>query len=1122
MASILTGFGFTKEQGLAAVQDSRAISVTAGAGSGKTGTLVGRYLHLLEEGAPLRSLIAITFTDKAAREMRTRIRQVIEKWLASPPENAEAAQNELWENAFSSLEAAHIGTIHSLCAEILHMHPAEAGIDPNFEVLEEGLAAALQARALDLALTWAAGDPQASALFSLLKENQLRKALALLLNRKLDFSSIPQHPAPLEAWSRTLAGWIHDHFGASGWSEPLETLAALQAINPDDTLEQARQEVLSWWGAACQEAAVSDWQALFTSLNRLRAATALKGSQGNWDGASLEAARQAMRDLREYYDAEFAPLAGKGKEPSTRWTLDERVAGYLPLISRLLARAKQEYQRLKDERRALDFDDLEGRTAELLSQRPDVCQYWQDGLRALLVDEFQDTNERQRQIVYALTGFEASPDEKASGPAADLFVVGDAKQSIYKFRGADVTVFRRVQNDITAAGGLPVDLNLTFRAHDSLVESLNALLAPILGESQDSQRSFQVPFSALKASRQDPNRVEIGHPFVEFHLGLGENADSGRTTAAASLANRLKQLHALEKFAWGDMALLFRASTAFGVYEEALEQANIPFVTVAGRGFYDRPEIRDLLNALTAIADPADDLALAGLLRSPAIGLSDAQIYCLRFPGSSAAPWPLWNSLISPHANGDLAQARAAEMIAELHALSGRAPAAEVLKRFLDLSGYRAILGALPEGRRLLRNVDKLLIDAHRSRLVGLGEFLEYVQTLRDTGLREGEAPVEAGGAVQLMSVHKAKGLEFPLVVIADAAYEHRGGAQSILLDPDLGLLLDARDLDGASPVIWRLASLAETEKDEAEDRRLLYVAATRAREKLLISGHTKILSSGQLSLRGWLKRLGQVIGLDSLQPQNEVTGPQILELASPFDAGGLVCNLYPPTDGPPAPAMQPGERPAQPDQTLSPPDLLAPLQPSEPAAQDGKVRQRESDPPQRVWRIIPRTQHPSGPAWVVGKLVHEALHRWRFPDPAVGQTSFDEFLRPFALETGLTDPAEIRATLGETRRLLERFRLHPLYAKIEAAERHHEVPYVLPDDVGIIDLIYCTPEGWMIADFKTDALRSEAEARKAIHEKGYDQQLNRYAEAVASQLGQRPHTQLVFLRVANQVCVFD
>lgn len=1118
--SILSQFTFKGRQDQAVLADARAIAVTAGAGSGKTRVLTGRYLRLLEEGHLLRSLIAITFTQKAAREMRTRIRLELERWLTAQP----PADGRNWEETLATLDSARIGTIHSLCAEILRSHPAEAGIDPAFSVLEEGPAAALAAAGVDTALAWAAGDPQVAALFAQFKESELRRLLGELLGRRLDLvtwlaaagqageSGPDESAALLQSWSLALAGWLEGCFRSPVWCEALADLAQVQARGAGDKLEDARRAVLARWEEVQNLVARMDWQAACPALVALRKATSTGGVKGNWDTADLERARQAMRALNGYYDEQLKPLVEKGS-----WALDEQAAVLLPALRRLVVRALVEYAARKDEQEALDFDDLEGRLARLLVENREVRARWQAETCAVLVDEFQDTNDRQRQIVYALAGF-APPGSGSDLGAGErspgsLFIVGDAKQSIYKFRGADVTVFRQVQADIARAGGLAVDLDLTFRAHKPLLDQLSPLLGAILGEREDPSRPYEVPFAPLQANRLGPKQAK--DPYIEFHLGLGEDAEAGREIAAEALAGRLHDLRG-EGFEWGDMALLFRASTAFGVYEDALERHGIPFVTVAGRGFYNRPEIRDLLNALAAIADPSDDLALAGLLRSPAIGLSDLELYELRSgpagegPGAAASPRPCWPALQAATAPNPR---RAAEILAGLHALAGRAPVAEVLKRFLDLTGLPAILRSAPGGERMLRNVEKLLADAHRSRLVGIGEFLAYVQTLREAGLREGEAPVEAGGAVQLMTVHKSKGLEFPLVVIADAAYEPRPPGGGALFDPALGLLPGLKDAAEARPLIWNLAHLDELARERAEDLRLLYVAATRAKEKLLVSGHCRLLKGGKPGLRGWLGRLGKALGMDEIildeshGPRWELGDavPWVVYAAAPAGVSAPRAPLAAPAPAPPAAGVG---------------DLIAPLPAlllEDAAYIDERTRARESDPPDRVWRVVPAAKRPIGPAWVVGKLVHEALRRWQFPGEG-----FDRFIRPYALEAGLTDAEEIEHTIDAARRLLQRFRGHPLCAEIEAAEHYHELPYILPTGRGVIDLLYCTGSEWVIVDFKTDELRSEAEVQEVTLREGYDRQVQRYMDAAAGWLGCRPRGRLVFLQVGGKISCLD
>ena len=1117
MSSILDQFDLKGAQQRATSDDSPAIVVTAGAGSGKTRALVARYLRLLEAGYPLRSLIAITFTRKAAREMRARVRTEIERWVNPPlPLGGEGAgvRGESWQTLAAELDSARISTIHSLCAEILRAHPAEAGVDPHFSVLEEGLAATLRAQAIETALDWAAGDPQAAALFEIFTEMEVSRVLGTLLNFRLDIPPSTGRTDSLQGWSLAAEAWFYTHLSDSAW-KTLEVLDNLQANQPDDKLELARRSVLALWGDSQQAIQNKDWDAALGTLARLRKAISTGGQKGSWDADDLTTAREAMRELREYYDAKLKPLIGSDP-PKVRWALDEQAASALPALDSLIEQVLREYQTLKDEQQALDTDDLEGRAAQLLTENERVRARWQHGTRAvLLVDEFQDTNERQRQIVYALAGFTSArlPKSAQTSEVSSLFVVGDAKQSIYKFRGADVTVFRQVQTDIAAAGGVPLDFDLTFRAHKPLLDGINALLAPILGEGNDPARPYEIPFAPLRAYRQMPKSEAVAAPYIEFILGLGEDAALGRAAAAGSLTVRLQELHEQEDFAWGDMALLFRASTAFDVYEDALEAAGIPFVTVAGRGFYDRPEIRDLLNALAAIADPTDDLAMAGLLRSPAIGLSDADLYNLRFTNESDNPCPLWEAMQTCDVSEDRTglKARALDIISDLRDLVGRSPAAEVLKRYLDLTGYRAILGQAPGGSRTQRNVDKLLADAHRSRMVSLEDFLLYVQTLRNVDTREGEAPVEAAGAVQLMTVHKAKGLEFPLVVIADAAYSPPSWSAPVLLDEELGLLPGLRAEDGARPLTWKLSTLAEAERDEAEDKRLLYVAATRAQEKLLINGHVQRLKKGNLSLRGWLGRFGEIIGLGDVILNEDVTAPIALDVQF---SEPLACTLHPPMTLPrlPAPRLPTREKSSEAGDL---PKLAAPLRVPEECLLDEKILARESDPPQRVWRVVPRAKRPSGPAWVVGKLVHEAIHYWRFPDD-----EFETFITPFALEAGLTDVAEIQATIRAVEQLLKRFWSHPLWAEMNAAERYHEVSYVTPDDRGIIDLLYRSGDSWVIADFKTDELRSEVEVEAAIQREGYDQQIQRYAEAAAAQLGAQPKLLLVFLQVESGLWV--
>jgi len=1133
MSSILSQYTLTEDQNHAVTRRGCDIAVTAGAGSGKTRTLVGRYLSLLEEGLSPRQVAAITFTEKAAREMRTRIREMIQEWLQA---DLDEDGRHFWQSVYAEMDAAPIGTIHALCARLLRTHPVEAALDPAFDVLDESTAAALQAQAVETAMVWAANDPAAAALFFLLSEEGLRRTLAQLLQNRLDtaaaFAVVTQEP--LTHWRlaalAALGGFLDDVGVATAVADlrALQTDGLLERLS-GDKLAQTIADFLAAWEQIERARPANDLAALLTHLPAARRAMKPNlGRKSDW--GDIDAPRQALTLLRRQYDASLSRLLAKPLD----WTLDESAAEALPHLRAGFARALDAYEAAKAQRRALDFDDLEARAADLLENHAGVCAFWQEQIQAVLVDEFQDTNDRQRRIVYALTGFDQAT-RRLRNHATNLFVVGDAKQSIYRFRKADVTVFRRVQQNVADSGGEVINLDLTFRAHEPLVAQLNGLLGPIMDEVVDGKRPFAVPFAPLRAYFAAP-RKPVQEPFVEFCLGVGENSSEGRTAAAQALARRLGQIHDAEQIGWGEMGLLCRASTSFPFYEDALEAAGIPFVTVAGRGFYDRPEVRDLLNALRAIANPRDDRALAGLLRSPALALTDAAIYLLR-RGRAERERSLWGALrddLALLAAADAGRARrAAEIVARLNNLVGRVSVARLLKQFLDLTHYAAILqacsagvgasGGRTHGERARRNVEKLLADAHASRLVSVGEFLAYVQTLRDVAAREGEAPVEAGEAVQLMTVHKAKGLEFPLVIIADAGRRGGGRPGALLLDEQLGPAIKLSNEEDGRSLIYQLAAQRDQEQDDAEARRLLYVAATRAKQKLLISGQVDLSRAkrqpGKLLPKGWLGQLGAVVGLERQRVAVPLLEPCELTLAE-LDGRAVGCTVSPLRPLAPPEIAAAGAPLATEAEAVWPLPLLRPATAAPAVEEDERVTAREVDPPPRVWRVVPTAERPRGPAWVVGALFHEALRRWHFP----GDAGFDDLMRRHAQEMGLTDEAEIGATIGRVSRLLQRFQEDALFQQIASARRrYHETPYVIEREgrvrSRVIDLLFERDGRWTVVDFKTNRLRDENALRSDKIE-GYREQVRVYVTAVNEMLGVAAAGQLCFLDVGGRVWI--
>ena len=536
-----------------------------------------------------------------------------------------------------------------------------------------------------------------------------------------------------------------------------------------------------------------------------------------------------------------------------------------------------------------------------------------------------------------------------------------------------------------------------------------------------------------------------------------------------------------------------------------MEEAGIPFVTVAGSGFYDRPEVRDVLNMLRALADPWDDQAMVGLLRSPAFGVSDVGVYQLRCPQGKQRPiQDALHSDLSALSMMDQEHVRRAQaLLDELVPLVDRLPVAELLKRLLDRSDYRATLATLAnagDSSRLWRNVDKLIGDAQDSGLVGVRGFLEYISTMRDVGAREGEAASEAEGSVRLMTIHKAKGLEFPIVVLADAARRPNPGrevafrlGETWTVSPD--------KLEGTS-MAFRLARAQDALQNEAEEKRLLYVALTRAQEKLIINGHLRI-KEGQAYTDGWLDALLAAGGILLNVIVGETGKWQEFPLTKEAGWALWVAPVENETR-----KTKPKPNPTWPETQAEYLFTALPQKPAYPAVK--KEHPRIS--------LEPRTP----PARVIGDMVHKALQRWRFPEDPL----LEQLLLTQAQMGGLLDERLLRQAIHEAEVLLQRFRQHPLYTEMNTAlERQHEVPFLGASsqgnvEWGFMDCLYRTQEGWTLVDFKTDELRNRLALAAA--QEMYTPQIMRYRQAVEQWLGIAPKTLLCFLNAEKTIEVID
>ena len=1079
---VVSSFGLTSDQQTAALERGRDVVVTAGAGSGKTRTLVARYASLLADGYSPRSVVAITFTEKAAREMRSRVRQSLNDLVRQSDSDTERNR---WVALNAEMDSARIGTIHSLCSEILRAHPAEAGIDPKFDVIDEGLAAALRAQLVEDAMAFLVGQPEFAPLFSILGINPLAELLAFLLGHRLEAQeAFDKNIDGSQIIRQAIEAALQDPSITNGIAE-LRSMGRTSLIqDAGDKLAIQVEDLLALWGEAEKALVADDFIACAGYLYQARR-NKMKGNIGS----KTSRAKEIVAELQAAYDRLLDPFVG-GEDSKVQPPDAVTEACFIQacqLIRPAFEHLSASYKEALRQRRALDFDDLENGAAQLLKQ-PEIKTRWQGEIAALLVDEFQDTNERQRNIVEALAGLPGR-----------LFVVGDARQSIYRFRRADVTVFRSIQLRVKNQGGLVLDLDQTYRAHEALLNATGDLLQEVMGTVEDPSRPYYVPFSPLRANRKTMPEY-LSDPHIELVLGAGEDAASARPLAARALATRLLELKNQKQIhTWDDVTLLLRASTGFAAYENAFEEACIPFVTVAGRGFYDRPEIRDVINILRALADPADDLAMAGLLRSPAFGLTDTALYQLRWQNS--APVPYWTALqgdLSVLDNSDQPRAtRALIILKDLLPQVDRIPVSELLKKLVDATDYRAILAVDDNsgtGGRLWRNLDKLLADAQTSGQVNVRDFLDYLITINDAGAREGEAPAEAQGSVRLMTIHKSKGLEFPIVVLADASREPKGGSDATYLMPNLGL---AFKLD-PPPMLYRLAKWEDQCQNDAETQRLLYVALTRAKDKLIINGHTTSTNKGDWTTKAWLGELSAAAQIDV----NTLVQQAGTEIEARTKSGQAVRAWAIPMDTSQIKFDDPQEITMVQESDIAPiyAPLLEPITP---------IITEDESIDVHPWRATGSVE--VVPPGVIGQMVHKAIELWLFPD----DPQLIPLLETAAQSAGLAQLSQRTVAIRHAIDILTRLQNNFLREEIEAATQHfHELPYSrMVDDyaeTGYIDLLYCSQTGWQIMDFKTDSIRSAAERAELVSK--YSRQMRRYASAVETLIGQQAQTRICFL----------
>ncbi|HEU4794652.1 MAG TPA: 3'-5' exonuclease, partial [Pyrinomonadaceae bacterium] len=582
----------------------------------------------------------------------------------------------------------------------------------------------------------------------------------------------------------------------------------------------------------------------------------------------------------------------KGRVPQV--CLDIFARQYALEMVNLLLRIDQRLNEEKQKLSALDFDDLELRSLSLL-ERPEVLARTSERYRFFLVDEFQDTNAVQRVLLerLALT--------KGRRPA-NLFIVGDRKQSIYGFRGADVDVFREMTATLLAHGGEEKPLQLNFRSQPPLIAFFNHLFPRLFQLPDDVPASEYKNLDQLGYVKHEPSepkrelRADINEgPLVEMLVTTKPSLEDdpraeqdSRVLDAQQVARRILALkRSSPELKYGEIALLFRAMTQVQIYESVFRRANIPYQTVLGRGFYEREEIMDLIQLLRFLDNKTDEIALAAVLRSPLCGISDNALLALRCAPLLAEVGTadelralsvtrrLYTALrrhneiaYISHEEHELLD-RAAALISELVARRHHYPIQDLLRFAVNESEYMTVIAANFDGAQRLANVERLFTLAARFESSGthlIRDFVRYVEEFEAIGSRESEGQIDqAADAVRLMTIHQAKGLEFPVVVIPDLQRLSRVATDNwVLLDRHQGLTAKVPDGRGSLVAGCTYTNFEKRHawRETFESMRLLYVAASRAEDRLIFSGVTESLDSLTRGNDCWLKWVWQSLEL--------------------------------------------------------------------------------------------------------------------------------------------------------------------------------------------------------------------------------------------------------------------
>ncbi|HYU43158.1 MAG TPA: UvrD-helicase domain-containing protein [Vicinamibacteria bacterium] len=1044
----------------------------AGAGTGKTTLLVDRIEQIVRTGAArLDEIAAVTFTENAATTMKLRLRERLERAradLARPPEERRRA-----EAALEVLERAQVSTIHALCAAVLGERPLECGVPPGFRVADDAEMDILFAEAWDEWLTerLVAGDATLmGAVDSGIPleadgwgERSSLRGLARTLVDQRDLR-------PLVAESRV---------DPTAWRRDLEAQAAraralLPQVRDGDALGANLGALVSF----AEDAARLEGEALATYLRTLPVIRRNFGHKAHWSTP------EALEEGRA--------VAAWTSQAAAAWKAASSAALHSRLVKSVLEVVAR-YEERKKEHGVLDFLDLLVKARDALKQSEAVRRYFNERFRFVIIDEFQDTDPLQVEVAELLTG----------GRPGALVVVGDAKQSIYRFRRAEVALFRRISTAAAARPGHGV-LHLTqnFRSRAAILHFVNRAFASLITASDESG---QPPYEAIAPPpglSEDPSVIAL-----RFEAPFADGEDLLRAEAralAAFLAGvaagghevRDPQTGVDRPSRAGDVMVLARRLTQMRPLEEALESAGLRFTIEGGKSFFDRQEVHEVLAVLRALDDPSDRVSLVAALRSSFCGVSDRDIVAYALSGGS-----LWiegskerGARVAGGADlpGAETVAPALALLGTLHGLRTSLSVPALLERLYDETRILAALTGTRRGEAQVANLEKVVVLARKASDLGVLTVRGFVRLLQErirTAREEPDLPATRPGdpdTVRILSIHKAKGLESPVVALYDTADDYRTGVDLVAQWAEGTIAVGFRE--GCQPPGWDVLSAREKVRAGAEARRLLYVACTRARDLLVVPAPPKDARVGAF----WKDLIAQLPArsdadvrvVDAGDPPTISRDERGADLRELSEAGGgdAAGEQWDARRGELLEAA--GHRPFVPASVTRAALRQAPAAVAIAAATGGRD---------------------------FGSLVHRILEWVPLAEPERVRGMAEALAPSFGLDAASAARAATAAERALALPVMERARL--------ATRVWRELPLWFPEGAelleGVIDLVFEEDGALVLVDYKTDGIAAEQALAQAAH---HAPQLQLYGRGLAQALGMPVRERLVLFTTLGQV----